>query len=247
MNHMNTLAAGTVLACATLFGAAEVSAKTPPALSDIVGMRGSSFESVMEDRGYKFQFKKSASQMWWSRDNQKCVSVLIDDGRVASIQNATQNDCGKSGGSSNSGSDALGALAVVGLAAALAHHHGNDNRNNNTAHNSEYERGYNDAMYGGNYAQNDSAGYHSGYMAGETERNNRRHANSVLVRGAPAAAQNACKMRGDEFWGVASGSTVPVSVYDYGQGNYEITVASGYRRANCSVNASGDVSDFLQK
>ncbi|MBZ2210030.1 hypothetical protein, partial [Massilia soli] len=86
--------------------------------------------------------------------------------------------------------------------------------------------------------------YHSGYMAGETERNNRRYANSVLVRGAPANAQNACKARGDDYWRVPAGSTVPVSVFGYGQGNYEVVVATGHRRASCSVNASGQVNDF---
>lgn len=156
----------------------------------------------------------------------------------------------KQAGSSNN-SDLAGIVAgaaAVGLIAALASHHDNHKAHesrNNHGYNSEYERGYNDAIYGGHYANNDSEGYHSGYMAGESERNNRRHANSTLVRGAPAATQNACKDRGDRYWRIPSGSTVPVSVYNYGQGNYEVTVASGHRRANCSVNAKGKIQDFL--
>ena len=62
---------------------------------------------------------------------------------------------------------------------------------------------------------------------------------------APAAAQNACKARNDDLWGVRKGSSVVVDTFDYGQGTYEITVASGDLKAKCSVNARGVISDFL--
>ena len=207
-------------------------------------------ESELEARGYKFARNLGSAALWWSDRSKTCASVAVANGRVQSIQTASASDCGKSGGHGG-GHDAAGVMAgaaVVGLIAALSSHHKNSNdRHNNASYNSEYERGFQDAMYGNHYANNDSQGYHAGYMAGEAERNNRRHSNSVLVRGAPAAAQNACKERGDQFWGIPQGSTVPVDVYDYGQGNYEVTVASGHRRANCSVNAQGRISDFLPR
>jgi hypothetical protein len=221
-------------------------AQTVSGLGDLIGARGSSAESELEARGYKFAKNLGSAALWWNDRSKTCASVAVDNGRVQSIQTASASDCGKSGSSGSTAAGVIAGAAAVGLIAALSSHHksGND-RNNNASYNAEYERGFSDAMYGHHYATNDSQGYHSGYMAGEAERNNRRHSNSVLVRGAPAAAQNACKERGDQFWGIPQGSTVPVSVYDYGQGNYEVTVASGHRRANCSANAQGRISDFL--
>jgi hypothetical protein len=221
-------------------------AQTVSGLGDLIGARGSSAESELEARGYKFAKNLGSAALWWNDRTRTCASVAVDNGRVQSIQSASAGDCGKSGG--NAAAGVVAGAAMVGLIAALSGHHKSSNdRYNNSAYNTEYERGYNDALYGNHYASNDSQGYHSGYMAGEAERNNRRHSNSVLVRGAPAAAQNACKERGDQFWGIPMGSTVPVDVFDYGQGNYEVTVASGHRRANCSVNVQGRISDFLPR
>lgn len=228
-------------------------AQTPSSLSDLVGWRGSSFEGEMGQRGYEFIKKEGVAQFWWSKNSSACVSAAFDDGRVSSIQSTAAGDCGQSNSSnSNSKSNNNAALvgvaigvAAIGLIAALSGHHKDDSSRNTSEYNTEYERGYNAGMNGNQYDNNDSEAYHSGYMAGEAEKNNRRHANSTLVRGAPAAAQNACKQRGDETWDIPAGSTVPVSVYDYGQGNYEVTVASGHRRAKCSVNSQGVISDFL--
>jgi hypothetical protein len=238
------------LICAPFSVSGPAHAQTASGMGDLIGARGSSLDDAMSDRGYAFARNEGAASMYWNAGQGRCVSALVDDGRVQSIESASANLCGKSdSGSSKSNNNAAAAVAVgalaVGLAAALSSHHKHsDNKNNNTQYNSEYERGYNDGLYGGHYADDDSEAYHSGYMAGETERNNRRHANSSLVRGAPAAAQEACKNRGDQFWGLSYGSTVPVSVYNYGQGNYEVTVASGHRRANCSVNDRGVISGF---
>ena len=236
----------TLLTCTALLATPFVaSAQTPDDIADIVGARGSSFESLMQDRGYSFVKKVGVAQFWWNGNSKKCVSAAFDNGRVSSIQSTASGDCGHSGGGSTAAGIVAGA-AAVGLIAALSSHHKKNPARDTEDYNQVYQQGYNDAMYGGQYNRSDSEAYHSGYLAGEAERNNRRHANSALVRGAPAAAQNACKMRGDQAWGIPDGSTVPVSAFDYGQGNYEITVASGHhRRANCSVNARGVISDFL--
>lgn len=228
----------------SLAGVAPAAAETPGGLGDLVGARGSSVESELTSRGYKFEKNLGSAALWWNGNSRKCVSVAVNNGRVASIEAASASDCGKGGNDAAVAGVAVGA-AAVGLIAALSGHHKSSNqRNNNVTYNSEYQRGYNDGLYASHYDQHDSEGYHSGYLAGETERNNRRASNTKHVRGAPNAAQDACTRRADQWWGFPAGSAVPVSVFDYGQGNYEVTVASGHYRARCSVNGQGVVADI---
>ena len=99
----------------------------------------------------------------------------------------------------------LAGAAVIGLAAALAHHNRNhDDRDER--HDDDYSRGYQDALYGATYDRNDSEAYHDGYLAGESERSNRRASNTDHVRRAPWAAQQACSARADDFQNRPRGS-----------------------------------------
>ncbi len=228
-------------------------------VADLVGSTENGADGKLYKRGFVLVDGKQSGdesfKTYYNSNTHQCVMVEIMDNKVISINPTQGGNCNPTGGPANataatSGGESSAAgivagVAAVGLIAALASHHKKDSSRNTAEYNGQYERGYHDAMYGGQYDSNDSEAYHSGYMAGEVERNNRRHANSALVRGAPAAAQYACKARGDKVWDLPEGSTVPVSVFDYGQGNYEVTVASGYRRGNCSVNASGVISEFL--
>ena len=240
---MNATFAATFVA-ASLVGSAQASARTAQGMADLIGARGSSLDGELNRRGYVLKKNVGAAGMWWNRSSKACISAIVNDGRVQSIEPARASDCGKVDENELVGI-AIGA-AAAGLVAALSHHHHDtDHRNHNTNYNSEFQRGYHDAFYGAHYATNDSEPYHSGYMAGEAERHNRRHANSALVRGAPAAAQQACRRRADEFWDIPDGSASAVSAFNYGQGNYEVTVASGHRRANCSVTAEGKVTGFV--
>lgn len=221
------------------------SAQNASGLEDLVGARGSSFEMDMGNRGYAFVTHEGEAEYWWNSHNHKCVAATIANGRVDTLNSADLGKCGHGdGGSAAAG--VLAGAAAVGLIAALTSHHKDNNSRNNPDYNGEYQRGYNDGLYGNNYSRNDSEAYHSGYMAGEAEKNNRKHANSAIVRGAPAKAQNACAHRGDQYWGAPKGSTVPVGVYDYGNGTYEITVASGHHRASCTTDGSGHIQGFAE-
>jgi hypothetical protein len=246
MKKLISTAVSAALVSASFIGAGPAFAATPSGLGDLVGARGSSTESELTARGYAFQKNNGGAAMWWNGKSNTCASVLVDNGRVASIETASAGDCGKSGGSAAAGI-AAGALAIGLIAALSSHHKSNDDRNNNANYNGEYQRGYNDGMYSSHYATNDSEGYHSGYMAGETERNNRRHANSAIARSAPAAAGNACISKGEYEWGVPPGSVSVVSSSSYQSSNYEIILATGNWRARCRVTASGQVTDFKQQ
>jgi hypothetical protein len=107
-------------------------------MGDLIGARGSSLDNAIAQKGYKFAVNKGAASMYWNHDQKRCVSVLVSNGRVDSIQNATSADCGKKGG-------------------VLM----------NALRDSEFNRGKNDAMGGKAYSASDSEEYHSGYMEGE--------------------------------------------------------------------------------
>jgi hypothetical protein len=71
-------------------------AQAVPGLSGLVGARGSSAESELTAKGYQFATNVGAAAMWWNANTRTCASVLVDNGRVASIEMASARDCGKS-------------------------------------------------------------------------------------------------------------------------------------------------------
>lgn len=244
MRKSTTVVAVAAMLSSTLAPAGAALAAPPSGLGDLVGARGAGGETQLQQRGYSLQRSSGGANFWWNADRRACARVVTWDGRFQSIDSASASDCGK-GSSSSDAAVAIGALAAIGLAAAIASHNkkGGDSHSGD-AHNDEYGRGYNDGLYGGNYDRNDSEAYHEGYMAGDAERRNRVAANSSYVRGAPRAAQDACARAGDDFLNMPGGSSVPVSVFDRGGGRYEITVAAGHYRARCSVDATGRVSSM---
>jgi hypothetical protein len=244
MRRFITSATALSLMCTPLMAGSPAFAQTAGGMGDLIGARGSSAESELTARGYKLATTKGVANMWWNHNSRSCVSVLVDNGRVNSIQSASASDCGKGSGGNTAAGIVAGAAAVGLIAALSSHHDKSGNRNNNAGYNGEYQRGYNDAMYGGHYATDDSEAYHSGFMAGEAERNNRRHANSAVARSLPAAAGNACIRKGENEWGVYPGSVSVVSSYSFAPGNYDVTLATGHWRANCRVTANGQVTEF---
>jgi hypothetical protein len=65
---------------------------------DLVGMRASSGESELKDRGYRYRktIKTSHSSIayWWNPRKQDCIAVTTTDGRYKSIMNQPQAVCG---------------------------------------------------------------------------------------------------------------------------------------------------------
>lgn len=127
--------------CAALACATPAIARTPAGLDGLVGVRGSSLDNAIGEKGYVFAKNVGAASMYWNKSQKICASVLVDNGRVASVQTATPGDCGHKGG-------------------ILA----------NALRDAEFNRGKSDAMANKPYAKNDSEEYHSGYMEGERMR-----------------------------------------------------------------------------
>ena len=237
MTRFSTLLSVTALLAAAL-PISPAHAAPPRDVDDLVGARGSSGENALQSRGYRIAKQNGLTNYWWNSAKDQCIRVITYNGRYDAIDSASDGDCGHGGG--NTAAAAVAGVAAIGLIAALASHkksHGDSS----AQHDSEYERGYHDGLYGGDYDRNDSEAYHSGFSAGNAERSNRLAANSQIVRGAPAAAQRACARRGDEFQNVPAGSSVPVSVYPQGGDRYEIIIASGHYRSRCTVTGNGNV------
>ena len=64
---------------------------------DLVGMRASSGEQALEERGYKFvNLSKGDDRIWanwWNQDKNKCITVVTMDGRYDSITDTLPADC----------------------------------------------------------------------------------------------------------------------------------------------------------
>jgi hypothetical protein len=104
-----------VLAIAALCGLSSVAhAQTVPDLADLIGARGSSAETELQSRGYKFVTNLGSAALWWNRRSSTCASVAVDDGRVQSIQKAPAADCGKK---ADAGADLSDLIGVRGSSA----------------------------------------------------------------------------------------------------------------------------------
>lgn len=223
------------------------SAGTAPGMGDLIDMRGSSLDNAMGQRGYKFARKVAAASMYWNDSQKACVSAVVDNGRVASIETASASDCGKSGGG-NGAAVAVGAVALVGLAALLAGRHKDNNSNSEAAYSRAHDRGYDDGLHGRRFQRGQADGYHAGYLAGERYRGvpHRDHS-AVYVPGAPRQIQDACKRRADTFFGAVPGVSRPVSADRNRQGNYDIVTSTHKVQARCSVDGRGYISDFRKR
>jgi hypothetical protein len=148
------------------------------ALSDLIGAKGASGETQLINRGYAHvdthKHHGNAFSYWWSNRNNSCVRVTTNDGRYRAVVDVDASDCGQTKretGMSDGAKVAIGAAALLGIA-ALAHksHHRDDN-NYNEEQTAEFERGYRDGLYhNGLHNYNNSREYSHGFDKGESER-----------------------------------------------------------------------------
>ncbi|WP_439567570.1 hypothetical protein [Sphingopyxis sp.] len=237
------IAGSTIIAAMLLGSGAPAAAKPPSDVSDLVGARAAGAETAMESRGYEMTRTSGGAQYWWNSGTKTCVSVTVSNGRYASVNKADSSNCGHGGGGGDAAA-AVGAIAAVGLIAALASHKKKHGDHGDSNHDGDYNRGYNDGLYGGQYDRHDSEAYHDGFMAGETEASNRRMANRSYARGGPDAARTACERRADQYQNAPWGSSVAVSQRSAGGGNYVFTMATGHYRSTCTASSNGQVIDI---
>lgn len=160
---------------------------------------------------------------------------------------------------SNEDKRALGAAmgaAAIGLAVgALSHHRGHHNQDKPYTATSDvtmFERGYRDAIHGGDsYNYDRSSAYSDGYNTGLRERDarlthNRPSAPGSTRHGATAEVQMACAKEGDRYWDLPGGSSVPMRSTSTGSGMFEVTLAAGNIRGTCTVTEGGDVKSIME-
>lgn len=132
MTLKRRVAAGTALGALLLAQSATLQAKTPSDVSDLVGARASSGESLLRNRGYEYARGQTGSTTkwgyWWNKSTSRCISVATVDGRYQSIDKVAERDCGKSANSGNGAAVAIGAAAIIG-ALAIASSHKDKDRN----------------------------------------------------------------------------------------------------------------------
>ena len=173
-----TLAAGTALV------ATPVLAEKANELTYINGSLGRDAEGQLRERGFAHisTHKNDMGYVysyWWDERDDDCVNVETYDGRVMTINDASDQDCGH-----HKGGDAGAAVAAVAGAAILgallshkSHHHEDKQHYNNVEDEGHYERGYTDGLHNAPYHNYDrSNAYSNGYQAGVNERSaNLRH------------------------------------------------------------------------
>ncbi len=173
-----------LLGAVAAMASTAVLAEKASQLSDINGARGGDAESALQSRGFAHVSTNKNSMgyaysYWWDAQDDNCVQVEVYDGRVMTISDATDQDCGH-----HKGSDAATAAGVVAGAALLgallthkSHHHEDGQHNADQKAEADYERGYTDGLHNASYHNYDrSDAYSSGYTAGVDERNaNLRH------------------------------------------------------------------------
>ena len=166
-------------------GAAVAAMAVTPALAekaaqlvDINGSLGRDAESQLQRRGFAHidthkQDNGYVYSYWWDQADDDCVSVEVYDGRVMTISDASDQDCGKHKGGDTAA--AVGAVAGVAILGALlshkSHHHDDNQHNADAKAEADYERGYSDGLHNAAYHNYDrSEAYSSGYTAGTDER-----------------------------------------------------------------------------
>lgn len=80
---------------------ATASAQTPAGLEDLVGARAAGAENALQSRGYIFVRTQTGDDRkwsyWWNERDQRCLSVVVMNGRYDSIIATPAPDCGKAG------------------------------------------------------------------------------------------------------------------------------------------------------
>lgn len=167
--------AGTALAAMT---AVPVLAEKASELTYINGSYGRDAETQLRERGFAHisTHKNGMGYVysyWWDEADDKCVNVEVYNGRVESITDASDQDCGHHKGDAGAAVAAVAGAAILGaLLSHKSHHHDDNKHHDDREAEAQYERGYKDGLHNASYHNYDrSDAYSSGYSAGVSERN----------------------------------------------------------------------------
>jgi hypothetical protein len=168
--------ASLLAAAAMVMPGVPAMAQTPGSVRDLVGAKAAGGESTLEDRGFHYitgSTKNSRKfNYWWNGNTKECVKVVTYDGRFETITKTTNADCNQKGGSGDkTAAIAIGAAAILGIAALASKSHHRDDKYQDERSTAEFERGYRDGLYNHayhNYGRSDA--YSHGFEEGVRER-----------------------------------------------------------------------------
>lgn len=138
---------------------------------DLVGARGSSAETQLQNRGFHHiktqKYGYNIYSYWWNQGAKSCICERINDGKVKSIVKSLPADCNKT---------MNGTKNVNNNYNHSSHHYDHNSKYNDTANKNAFERGFNDGQYHKTYDNvyynaNQKSAYSDGYAAGVKERN----------------------------------------------------------------------------
>ncbi|MCF8882459.1 hypothetical protein L5849_07085 [Erythrobacter sp. SN021] len=157
--------------------ATPVMAEKASQLVDINGSYGRDGERQLRDRGFSHvsTHKNDMGYVysyWWDEADDDCVNVEVYDGRVMTINDASDQDCGHHKGNAGTAVAAVAGAAILGALLSHKSHHHDDNRHHDSVEDEQhYERGYNDGLHNAPYHNYDrSNAYSNGYSAGVQQR-----------------------------------------------------------------------------
>ena len=151
-------------------------------MDDLIGIRASSGEDAMQERGYVYidygRMENATWSYWWNGSRRACVGVVTSNGRYERIASVASSDCnqhvsGHDDDDNEGAAIAIGAAALIGalVLAHKSHHHDDDEHRNTVDEEAEFERGYRDGQFHHDFNNyNNSSDYQEGYDAGMTER-----------------------------------------------------------------------------
>lgn len=222
-------------------------------LTDINGSLGRDAESTLEARGFTHVSTNKNTMgyvysYWWDEGDDDCVQVEVYNGRVETISDASDQDCGHHKG------DAAAAVGVVAGAAILgallshkSHHHDDGNHHSDQQAEQDYERGYKDGLHNASYHNYDrSDAYSSGYTAGVDERkaNLSHHHN----RGGYSAIAQFKDLQGARAAGALSTledrGFAQVDNFASGTARYGIWYRAASRQCLQSITSDGRIEDI---
>lgn len=172
--------------CSTTMVATPVLAESANQLVDINGMYASDAESALRSRGFSHESSHDSHSSgytysyWWDREDDNCVVVEESNGRVMTINDAEDGDCGHSGGGVGTALAIGAGAAILGAILSSRSHHRQNDDDNAGENRQQFDAGYQDGLYNYNYHNPDrSDSYSRGYEAGVDERNgNQRSRNN---------------------------------------------------------------------
>jgi len=161
--------------------AMPASAVIPDNLNDLVYQSSAWGNDQLRTRGYTFinsdYHNGKLFEYWWQNRSNTCIQTRAVDGKYEAIKVTANTDCNQyqksaSDKDNTAAAVAIGAAAIIGVA-ALAHnsHHRDDKHGQDSKSVAEFDRGYRDGLYGQAYHNySNTTAYSDGYNSGNQDR-----------------------------------------------------------------------------